>query len=58
MINNVSKETFGTVRNLGSPPKERIMNTRTRLTSFFMLALLPLMVSACKPKIVIGREEF
>jgi hypothetical protein len=33
------------------------MNTHTRLTSFFAAALLALVVSACKPKIVIGPEQ-
>ena len=33
------------------------MNTHTRLTSFFVAVLLTLMVSACKPKIVIGPEQ-
>ena len=33
------------------------MNTHTRLTSFFVVVLLALMVSACKPKIVIGPEQ-
>jgi hypothetical protein len=34
------------------------MNTHTRLVSFFVVTLLALIISACKPKIVIGREEF
>ena len=33
------------------------MNIRTRLTSFFMLALLSLMVSACNPRIVTGPKQ-
>ena len=33
------------------------MNTHTRFTSFFVVVLLALMVSACKPKIVIGPEQ-
>ena len=33
------------------------MNTHTRLSSFLVLTVLALMVSACKPKIVIGPEQ-
>jgi len=33
------------------------MNTHTRLTPFFVVALLALMVSACKPRIVIGPQQ-
>jgi len=33
------------------------MNTQTRLTPFVVIVLLALMVSACKPKIVIGPKQ-
>ena len=33
------------------------MNTHSRLTSFFVMVFLALMVSACKPKLVIGPEQ-